>query len=226
MRKAGILWVMGGLMGLLNQGIAFADEAPNSNSDFKEVYDLIREHAGGISPEELAKAARKGLLWALKPKVMLLTNNSQKTNGTLSPVVRANLFDGDIAYVRIGRVSDDLPKGVRAACDGNKGANGLKGVVLDLRYATGDDYAAAAATVDLFVKKEQPLLNWGNGVVRSKAKNDAITVPVAVLINHNTRAAAEALAAAIRQTGTGLLLGSKTAGEAMVAREYPLKNGD
>src|SRR5207302_2497668 len=61
---------------------------------------------------------------------------------------------------------------------------------------------------------------------RSKAKNDAINVPVAVLINHDTKAAAEALAAVIRQTGTGLLLGSRTAGEAMVAHEYPLKNGD
>jgi hypothetical protein len=226
MRKAGILWVMGGLMALLNQSIACADETPNSNSDFKEVYDLIREHAGGIAPDELDKAAIKGLLWALKPRVMLVTNNSQKANGTLPPIVRSNLFEGDIAYVRVGRVGDDLAKGVRGAYDDLKSTNGLKGMVLDLRYAAGDDYAAAAATVDLFVKKEQPLLNWGNGAVRSRAKNDAISVPVAVLINHDTRAAAEALAAAVRQTGTGLLLGTKTAGEAMVAREYPLKNGD
>jgi C-terminal processing protease CtpA/Prc len=227
MRNAGILWVMGGLMVLLNQGIALGDEAPNSNSNFKEVYDLIREHSGGITPEELDKAATKGLLWALKPKVTLVTNSaSQKANANMPPVVRSNLFDGDIAYVRIGRVSDDLAKGVRASCDELKGTNGLKGVVLDLRYAAGDDYSAAAATADLFVRKEQPLLNWGNGVVRSHAKNDAISVPVAVLINHDTKAAAEALAAAVRQTGTGLLLGSKTAGEAMVAREYPLKNGD
>ena len=98
--------------------------------------------------------------------------------------------------------------------------------MLDLRYAGGDDYAAAANVVDLFLKKEEPLLNWGNGVVRSKEKKDAISVPIAVLINRETKAAAEALAAAVRQTGTGLILGSRSAGEAMVAREYPLKNGD
>jgi C-terminal processing protease CtpA/Prc len=225
MRKAGILCVIGGVMVLLNQGIA--DEAPASNSDYKEVYDLIREHAGGISPEELDKAATKGLLWALKPRVMLVTNDAaQKANATAPPVVRSNLFDGDIAYVRIGRVGDDLAKAVRTSFDELKTTNGLKGVVLDLRYAGGDDYGAAAATVDLFVKKAEPLLNFGNGVVRSKAKSDAISVPVAVLINHDTKAAAEALAAAIRQTGTGLLLGSKTAGEAMVAHDYPLKSGD
>jgi len=225
MIKAGILWVIGGFVAILGQGITFADEVKDSNSEFKEVYDLIKEHAGGITSEELDQAAMKGLLWALKPRVLLITNDSRKTDVAISPVIRSNLFDGDIAYVRIGRVDSNLAQDVRAACDANKGTNGPKGVVLDLRYAGGDDYAAAAATVDLFVKKEQPLLNWGNGVVRSKAKNDAIAVPVAVLINHDTKAAAEALAAAIRQTGTGLLLGSKTAGEAMVARDYPLRNG-
>jgi hypothetical protein len=168
----------------------------------------------------------KGLLSALAPRVTLVTNDLQGTNPPGPPVLRSNLFDGDIAYVRIGRVAKGLPEAVRAACDQVKGTNRLKGLVLDLRYAGGDDYASAAGVVDLFLKKEQPLLNWGSGVVRSKAKKDAITVPVAALINRETKAAAEALAATVRQTGVGLVLGGRTAGEAMVAREYPLKNGD
>jgi C-terminal processing protease CtpA/Prc len=99
-------------------------------------------------------------------------------------------------------------------------------VALDLRYAGGDDYAAAAAAADLFVKKEQPLLNWGSGMVRSKEKSDAIGLPVAVLVNRQTAGAAEALAAALRETGAGLILGSGTAGQAMVTQEFPLKNGE
>src|SRR6266850_54142 len=226
MRKAGILWVMGGFVVLLGRGIGAGAETSNGSPDFKEVYDLVHEHAGGISQEELDRAAVKGLISALGPRVTLVTNDSPSAGAGLPPVVRSNLFDGEIAYVRIGRVSGNLPRDVRSACDELKGTNGLKGVVLDLRYSGGDDYAAAAGVVDLFLKKEEPLLNWGNGVVRSKAKKDAITVPVAVLINHETKAAAEALAAAVRQTGSGLILGSRTAGDAMVAHEYPLKNGD
>jgi C-terminal processing protease CtpA/Prc len=99
-------------------------------------------------------------------------------------------------------------------------------VALDLRYAGGDDYAAAAAAADLFVKKDQPLLNWGIGIVRSKEKSDAIALPVAVLVNRQTAGAAEALAAALRETGSGLILGGRTAGQAMVAQEFPLKNGE
>jgi hypothetical protein len=49
---------------------------------------------------------------------------------------------------------------------------------------------------------------------------------VAVLVNRETAGAAEALAAALRETGAGLILGGRTAGQAMVAQEFPLKNGE
>jgi len=53
----------------------------------------------------------------------------------------------------------------------------------------------------------------------------AITMPVATLVNRETSGAAEAFAAVLRQAGTSLILGGKTAGQAMIAQEYPLKNG-
>jgi C-terminal processing protease CtpA/Prc len=48
---------------------------------------------------------------------------------------------------------------------------------------------------------------------------------VATLVNRETSGAAEAFAAVLRQAGTSLILGGKTAGQAMIAQEYPLKNG-
>src|SRR5204863_160496 len=65
----------------------------------------------------------------------------------------------------------------------------------------------------------------GKGLVRSKEKSDAISLPVATLVNGQTAGAAEALAAILRETGTALILGSKTAGHAMIAQDYPLKEG-
>src|SRR6266705_80324 len=110
MRKAGILWVIGGFMALWGQGIGFGAEAGNGTPEFKEVYDLVREHAGGITQQELDRAAVKGLLSALSPRVSLVTNASQSTEAALPAVVRSNLFDGEIAYVRIGQVRDGLPQ--------------------------------------------------------------------------------------------------------------------
>lgn len=194
--------------------------------DFKEVYDSIRAHAAGLSEAELNRAAVQGLLSALGSKVSLVTNGAAGSSVETPLVSRSSLIEGEMAYVRVARVGDGLAKAVREACDKLSATNKLKGAVLDLRYADGDDYAAAAGTADLFVKKEMPLLNWGSGLVRSKEKTNAIAVPVAVLVNRRTREAAEALAAAMRATGAGLILGGRTAGQAMVAQEFPLKNGD
>ena len=51
-------------------------------------------------------------------------------------------------------------------------------------------------------------------------------MPVAILVNRQTAGAAEALAAVLRATGSGLILGGNTAGQAMIAQEFTLKNGE
>lgn len=202
-----------------------AETTTNETADFREVYDLIRQHVAGLSDAELNRAAVVGLVNALGPKVTLVTNETAESTGE-SPMVRSNLFDGDIAYLRIRRVADGLDQQIRDVCKPSAGTNKFKGLVLDLRYSTGDDYLAAAAAADLFVRKPQTLLFWGTKPVESKEKKDAIMVPVAVLVNKQTAGAPEALAAIMRQTGAGLILGGVTAGRAMIAQEFPLKDGE
>jgi hypothetical protein len=202
-----------------------AENAPAP--DFKEVYDLIRAHLADMSEAQLNQAAVGALVSGLAPRVSLVTNTAAASAAGETPLVRkSSVFEGDILCLRMGRVGDGLANAISAACRKPGTTNKLKGLVLDLRYAGGDDYAAAAAAADLFVRKEQPLLNWGSGMVRSKEKSDAIALPVAVLVNRQTAGAAEALAAALRETGAGLILGGRTAGQAMVAQEFPLKNGE
>jgi carboxyl-terminal processing protease len=101
----------------------------------------------------------------------------------------------------------------------------IKGVVLDLRFAGGADFAAAAAAADCFLNADQPLLEYGGVVARSTRKDNAITMPLAALINSQTSEAAEGLAAVLRQTRTGLLLGSQSAGRAGLYKEFPLSTG-
>ena len=97
--------------------------------------------------------------------------------------------------------------------------------MLDLRFADGQDYAAAANAADRFLTKGQPLLDWEEGSVRSTEKTDAIRVPVVLLVNRETASAAEALAAALRETDAAVLIGSRTAGQAEVYKEFELSNG-
>jgi hypothetical protein len=200
--------------------------ATNGAPDFREVYDLIRAHAAGVNEAELNRAAVQGLITALGPKVSLVAM-ATATNDNPQPlaVSKVGLFEGDIAYLRISRVGEGLAREVGAACAELALTNRLKGLVLDLRYADGADYAAAAAAADIFSAKSVPLLNWGTGLVSSHEKTNALRMPVAVLVNHETAGAAEALAAMLRHTGAGLVLGSPTAGQALITRDYPLKSG-
>jgi C-terminal processing protease CtpA/Prc len=209
----------------LAESFSFGAELPNSTPDFKEVYDLIREHLAEVNDVELNRAAVQGLLSTLSPKVSLV-GKVEAPRKEPSLVSKASLFDGPIGYIRVSRVGAGLDQAVSKAWQELASTNKLNGLVMDLRYAGGTDYAAAAATADLFARKEQPLLDWGNGMVHSKEKPGNLALPMGVLVNRQTSEAAEALAAILREIGAGLILGSRTAGQAMIAQEYPLKDGD
>lgn len=203
-----------------------ADINTNATPDFREVYDLVRSHLAGESETDLNRAAVQGLLNELHAKVWVDAGKSGSNSTTTGPLlVKSSLYDGPIACLRVGRVADGLADKVNAALKDLKATNQLKGVIFDLRYADGHDYAAAASVADLFASHEMPLLDWGNGYSHSTAKSDAIKLPIAILVNKQTSAAAEALAAVLRQSHHGIILGSNTAGEATVGRDYPLKNG-
>ena len=60
--------------------------------------------------------------------------------------------------------------------------------------------------------------------MKSVAKTNAFTWPVAVLINNETTGSLEALAALLRETSAGCL-GNATCGAAMTAKEFPQSNG-
>lgn len=201
-------------------------ETTNPPPDFKEVYDLIRSHLAGETETDLNHAAVQGLLGQLHAKVSLVAGKSETNRPDEGPLLpKTIVYDGSIAYFRIGRVGEGLARKIAAAYKELSATNHLNGAILDLRFADGHNYPEVASTAGLFIAEEMPLLDWGNGVVRSKEKADAITLPVTVLVNQQTAAAAEALAAVLRKSAHAIILGATTAGEATIGREFPLKNG-
>jgi len=219
------LLLMAGL--ILSAGLPGLQAAsPSAAPDFKEVYDLIRSHLPGMDAEELNRTSVQALVSALSPRVMLIEGKSEAALPADAPMLaKSILFEGPILYLRLARVEDGLAGVMHEVFMQYAATNKLKGLILDLRFAGGEDYAAAAAGADLFLAKERSLLDWGKGPVRSKEKSDPIAVPVAVLVNRQTSGSAEALAAVLRETGLALILGARTAGQATIAQDYPLANG-
>lgn len=199
-----------------------AEPAP----DFGEVFGLLRTHLKGIDADALNKAAVEGLLDQLHPKVTLLPARDPDTPATPAPSLRKSLlFDGAFGYFQFGPLAGDAGARLREAFDQLNATHPLKGVILDLRFAGGTDYGAAVAVADWFFAGSQPLADWGSGMKHSAVKDNALALPLAILVNTKTAGAAEVLAGVLRQGGIGLLLGSRTAGQASQFAEFTLRNG-
>lgn len=214
------------LLALWLTGWAAPGAGTNDTVDFKELYDLLRTHLVGVDETALNRAAVQGLLQQLQPQVTLVADDATPAPPIdTAPVARVSVFDGAFGYLRVGQVTAGLGKELHSAIEGMTATNRLKGLVLDLRFAGGQDYAAAAAAGDWFFATEQPLVDWGEGWKKSTPKSEAFTLPVAVLVNRNTREAAEALAGMLRFSDVALLIGASTAGQASISKEFTLKTG-
>jgi len=198
----------------------------NALPHFQEVFRILRANLPNATEEELNQAAVQGLLEHFKPRVMLVANEPAPGAGAKTPLVsRTETYDKFCGYVRVERVASGLAEEIVSAWERLNATNKLKGLILDLRFAAGEDYAVAGEVADRFLTKERTLLTWEGGSARSKKKTDALTMPLTVLINERSSGAAEALAAVLRDTGAALLIGSATAGEAHVYKEFEVSNG-
>ena len=186
-------------------------DAMNPAPAFKEVYDLLRTNLTGVTDENLNRAAVEGLLSQFPGKVSLVGGAADGPAGLLGgpALSKSAVIESNVAYLRVGRVTTGLADELGAAYRALAGTNKIAGVVLDLRFADGSDDPAAQAAAKLFTAKK------------------IIAGPLAVLVNGETRGAAEALAAALHQAGAGLIIGSPTTASGATAfREFPLSNGE
>jgi hypothetical protein len=110
-----------------------------------------------------------------------------RADATNFGLTKSAILEDDVAYLRIGGVEKSLADEIQAAQTTLAMTNKIAGTVLDLRFAAGDDLDAAKATENLFASKNLPL---------------------AILVNSETRGAAAKLAADLRQANDGLIFGS------------------
>jgi hypothetical protein len=220
-----------GLSDIAVIGLAFllaptlARTQTNDLPHFQEVLRLLRANLPDVTDDDLNRAAVQGLLDHFRPRVLVVTNEPVVTPTTAPAVSHSVVYEHAFGYLRLQRVTAGVADEFGSALDRLRSAQALKGLVLDLRFANGDDYRAAATLADRFLTKEQPLLEWGESSARSTAKSGVTNLPLAVLVNRETSGSAEALAELLRVTRVALLVGSPTAGQAYTFREFTLANG-
>lgn len=148
-----------------------------------------------------------------------------------TPAVRSSeLLPRSIGCVRVAGLWKGAAAGLRGALAPWR-TNGCIGVILDLRDAGGSDAdeaaAVAALTADpgvlLFTLAER---TGAKKEYRAPAGGPPPPWPVMMLIGPRTTGAAEAAAASARAAGRRtLLIGQKTAGDALIREPLPFEGG-
>ncbi len=124
----------------------------------------------------------------------------EATNAALA---KSAVLENDVMYLRVGEVGKTLAAEIQSAQNNLATTNKIAGTILDLRFANGDDTDAAKASAELLAKTKLPL---------------------AILVNDETRGAAEGLATDLRTARAGLIFGGSTEIKPDIA--VTVKSGD
>jgi carboxyl-terminal processing protease len=141
------------------------------------------------------------------------------------PMVSAEMLPGDIGYLAQYTFATDASQAVRGALQ-ELLAQKPQGLIWDLSSNGGGSMEAAQHILSYFI--EDGLLFTGElkaGEQRAfVAVGEALApdIPLVVLIGERTYSAAETAAAAIAETGRGVLIGSQTYGKATIQNTYAL----
>lgn len=129
-----------------------------------------------------------------------------------------------LQYLRIKDFTEHSARDVSAAMKELK-SRGLSGLVLDMRNNPGGLLESASDISDIFV--DTGLLVYTKGRIPSQnrtfpatSRDDYSDFPIVVLTNGHTASGAEIVAGAIRDSGRGILVGTKTFGKGVVQSVY------
>ncbi|MCP5517460.1 MAG: hypothetical protein H7A45_09420 [Verrucomicrobiales bacterium] len=192
-----------------------------------EVLGLVREHLVGVSAAEVDQAALKGLLDQLSPRVQFVDEEPVNPSAAaeaerLGAVGRPGQRFG---YLQLKALENGAATAIHDRLTGWAEGTPVEGLILDLRFAGGSDFAEVVRVASEFLAEPVPLLDWGEGVREAVPVDAGFRGPLLVLINAGTTGAAEALAAVLQRTERALTIGASTAGLAVVYGAYPLSSG-
>jgi hypothetical protein len=200
-------------------------DAPPSTTRLPELIQVLRTNLT-LGSAEFEAQASQALIERFGVRPVLGGSTVGSTNSPAPELIaRRERLDGGILYLRLGRVDLGLPTALRAALNDKAWTTNASGLVVDLRFTSGDSLPAAGETASLFSDRTEAILHWGSGSSSGSGAQRLWNLPMAVLVNNRTEGAAEALAAALRQETGSPLIGQATAGRHGVFREVGLGDG-
>jgi carboxyl-terminal processing protease len=147
--------------------------------------------------------------------------------------VRGRYLDNEIGYIKVNqfvkRSSEEIEKHLKSIKQQVPGEQ-LKGLILDFRNNPGGLLTQAVAIADLFIKSG--VIVYTDGRIKEQKKEFFASgrgtepdYPIVVLINGGSASASEIVAAALKDHGRAVVVGTQSFGKGSVQTVMPLENG-
>jgi carboxyl-terminal processing protease len=207
-----------------------ADKAGLSNGDYIESINGVGSRDMPLAYAKLLLHGDAGSTVALsvlrrkpEPQKMTLTRTI-----VVNPPVTSRMMDGQLGYIKASTLGTGKVKEVASAVlDLQK--QGAKKLILDLRNCATGDPEEGAELADLFVSKGLITYAQGQKFPRKDYDGDSKKVisslPLVVVTNRATAAAAEVAAAGLQGSKRATIVGERTYGDASVLRPITMEDG-
>ncbi len=141
--------------------------------------------------------------------------------------VKSKILNGNIGYVKITSFDENTGSDFKKVLHRFKN-KGIKGLILDLRNNPGGALAECVKVADELIGKSLIVYTkdrYGNIIEEFRSDAQKIAIPLVVLINKYSASASEIVAGAVKDTNSGILIGSKTFGKGSVQELVSFEDG-
>lgn len=142
-------------------------------------------------------------------------------------------FMGDpankIGYIRVTQFTGGTTPELKAACE-KLISQGMRGLILDLRFNGGGSLQAAIEMADLFLPEGVIVSTKGRKTKEEKAlahsEGTLPDFPMAVLLNESSASASEVLSGALVDNHRAIAIGTRSFGKGIVQTVYRVPSGE
>ncbi|KAA3662936.1 MAG: S41 family peptidase [Calditrichaeota bacterium] len=141
------------------------------------------------------------------------------------------MLNKEIGYIKLTRFSRTTDEEFISALQ-RLHEDGMKKLILDLRFNSGGYLDQAVAIVSKFLQPGQKIVFTKGRVPQvneeyfaEASEYDAQSLPLIVIINHGSASASEIVAGAVQDWDRGLIVGERSFGKGLVQRQVELKDG-
>lgn len=206
--------------GMLPQDVIIdVDGIATSAETYADILDHLKGEGAEVGEPVQVTVRRPGV----EEPVVLNMERGEIQMETIS----TKMLEDDIGYIKLSefRAStlEDFLEGLEDVLE-----QGAQGLVIDLRSNPGGYAHIVLGITDVFVPKGELIAysqKHDGSRIDYRAQEDALDIPMVVLVNEGTASASELFAGSVQALGIGKLVGVKTFGKAVGQASYDLHDG-